>query len=142
MTGKRTQKSGCAAGRLWVTADENDQPVGFAAVELVDGRPHIQELDVHPDHGRRGLGGAAIGCKLAWMGKSTGRDDWIRTSDPHTPSMVRYQAALHPETSGGRPYRAAHSHWQAAISGVECGPQFAALQLRPACNAANRAHLP
>src|SRR5690606_7925979 len=26
-----------------------------------------------------------------------GRDDWIRTSDPLTPSQVRYQAALHPE---------------------------------------------
>jgi hypothetical protein len=27
-----------------------------------------------------------------------GRDDWIRTSDPLTPSQVRYQAALHPES--------------------------------------------
>ena len=26
-----------------------------------------------------------------------GRDDWIRTSDPHTPSMVRYQTALRPD---------------------------------------------
>jgi hypothetical protein len=26
-----------------------------------------------------------------------GRDDWIRTSDPLTPSQVRYQAAPHPE---------------------------------------------
>ncbi len=26
-----------------------------------------------------------------------GRDDWIRTSDPLTPSQVRYQAALRPE---------------------------------------------
>ncbi len=25
-----------------------------------------------------------------------GRGDWIRTSDPHTPSMVRYQTALRP----------------------------------------------
>jgi hypothetical protein len=28
---------------------------------------------------------------------SFGRDDWIRTSDPLTPSQVRYQAAPHPE---------------------------------------------
>ena len=26
-----------------------------------------------------------------------GRDERIRTSDPHTPSVVRYQAALHPD---------------------------------------------
>jgi hypothetical protein len=29
-----------------------------------------------------------------------GRDDWIRTSDPLTPSQVRYQAALHPDVGG------------------------------------------
>ena len=27
---------------------------------------------------------------------NTGRDDWIRTSDPLLPKQVRYQAALHP----------------------------------------------
>ena len=27
-----------------------------------------------------------------------GRDDWIRTSDPLTPSQVRYQAAPHPDS--------------------------------------------
>src|SRR5688572_13481673 len=32
-------------------------------------------------------------------GGEFGRDDWIRTSDPLTPSQVRYQAALHPEAS-------------------------------------------
>ena len=29
----------------------------------------------------------------------TGRDDWIRTSDPLTPSQVRYQAAPHPDAA-------------------------------------------
>ncbi len=38
---------------------------------------------------------------------STGRDDWIRTSDPHTPSVMRYQTALRPETSGGAAYKRA-----------------------------------
>jgi hypothetical protein len=32
-----------------------------------------------------------------------GRDDWIRTSDPLTPSQVRYQAALHPVSRSVRP---------------------------------------
>ena len=27
----------------------------------------------------------------------TGRDERIRTSDPHTPSVMRYQAALRPD---------------------------------------------
>ena len=30
------------------------------------------------------------------VGKN-GRGDWIRTSDPHTPSVMRYQAALRPD---------------------------------------------
>jgi hypothetical protein len=29
---------------------------------------------------------------LEWV--KNGRSDWIRTSDPHTPSVMRYQAAL------------------------------------------------
>ena len=29
--------------------------------------------------------------------QTSGRDDWIRTSDPLTPSQVRYQAAPRPE---------------------------------------------
>ncbi len=36
-------------------------------------------------------------------GETTGRDERIRTSDPHTPSVMRYQAALRPETSGAAP---------------------------------------
>ncbi len=30
-----------------------------------------------------------------------GRGDWIRTSDLHTPSVMRYQAALRPDLAGG-----------------------------------------
>jgi hypothetical protein len=35
--------------------------------------------------------------KARKYGLEIGRDDWIRTSDPLTPSQVRYQAAPHPE---------------------------------------------
>ena len=37
--------------------------------------------------------------------KKDGRGDWIRTSDLHTPSVMRYQAALRPDWLGhlGRP---------------------------------------
>ena len=31
---------------------------------------------------------------------ATGRGDWIRTSDLHTPSVMRYQAALRPDLAG------------------------------------------
>lgn len=43
-------------GRLWV-ALADDVPVGFAHVELIErDAVHLEEIDVHPDHGRRGLG--------------------------------------------------------------------------------------
>jgi GNAT superfamily N-acetyltransferase len=45
-----------AASLLWIAADARDQPVGFAFLDPLDDCLHLWELDVHPDHGRRGLG--------------------------------------------------------------------------------------
>jgi hypothetical protein len=41
-----------------------------------------------------GLGPDSLGLRVFLK---IGRDDWIRTSDPLTPSQVRYQAAPHPD---------------------------------------------
>jgi GNAT superfamily N-acetyltransferase len=55
-----------ADGRLWVALCEN-VPVGFAHVEMIEpGAPHLEELDVHPDHGRRGLGRWLVGEVCRW----------------------------------------------------------------------------
>ena len=44
------------AGHLWV-ALADDFPVAFAHVELIErDAAHLEEIDVHPEHGRRGLG--------------------------------------------------------------------------------------
>lgn len=45
-----------ATGRLWVAAERGQRPVGFVFVTLIDGAVHVEELDVLPAHGRRGLG--------------------------------------------------------------------------------------
>jgi ribosomal protein S18 acetylase RimI-like enzyme len=43
-------------GHLWV-ALLDEVAVGFAHVEVIeDGAAHLEEIDVHPAHGRRGLG--------------------------------------------------------------------------------------
>jgi GNAT superfamily N-acetyltransferase len=57
-------------GMLWVAlADET--PVGFALVKmLAEDLPHLQEMDVSPDHGRRGLGTALLQAALAWLARS------------------------------------------------------------------------
>jgi GNAT superfamily N-acetyltransferase len=59
---KRAQRE----GRLWV-ALADDVPVGFAHVEVIEpGAAHLEEIDVHPDHGRRGLGAKLIRQVCEW----------------------------------------------------------------------------
>jgi GNAT superfamily N-acetyltransferase len=55
------------AGRLWTANVKSDgRPVGFALVTIVDGSAHLYEIDVLPEHGRRGLGTALVGAVVAW----------------------------------------------------------------------------
>lgn len=55
-----------AAGQLWV-ALADDVPCGFALVEvLADGSLHLEEMDVSPAHGRRGLGTALLATVKEW----------------------------------------------------------------------------
>ena len=53
-------------GRLWVAVDTRAGVVGFALAAVVGGSAHLDELDVHPEHGRRGIGGALVGAVVAW----------------------------------------------------------------------------
>jgi GNAT superfamily N-acetyltransferase len=58
------------AGHLWVAVSEADVPVGFAIVEIVDGAAHLEEIDVHPDHARKGLGSALVRAVCDWARQS------------------------------------------------------------------------
>ena len=53
-------ETAAARGLLWVAADPDDAPVGFALAEMIDGNVHLDELDVAPEFGRRGLGAALV----------------------------------------------------------------------------------
>jgi GNAT superfamily N-acetyltransferase len=48
------------AGRAWTTVDAADRPVAYMITDLVDGNVHIEQVSVHPDHARRGLGRALL----------------------------------------------------------------------------------
>ena len=53
-------------GRLWVALG-NDLPVGFALVEILEAdSAHLEEIDVHPEHGRRGLGTWLVRHACRW----------------------------------------------------------------------------
>jgi GNAT superfamily N-acetyltransferase len=43
-----------------------EPPVGFARLEVVDGQAHLEQLAVHPDHARRGLGTALVEAAVEW----------------------------------------------------------------------------
>jgi ribosomal protein S18 acetylase RimI-like enzyme len=47
-------------GDLWVGVDERDLAVGFALVRELASGVHLEELDVDPEHGRRGVGTALV----------------------------------------------------------------------------------
>ena len=54
------------AGMLWVAIAPSGEPVGFAYGRMLGGEPHLAELDVHPDHGRRGLGAKLVRALIEW----------------------------------------------------------------------------
>ena len=71
-------REGVKTDRLWVAADENDQPVGFALANVVGDNAHLDELDVHPAHGRRSLGTLLVEAIC----------DWARASGYHTITLT------------------------------------------------------
>jgi len=53
-------------GRLWVAVDAAGAVVGFALASEVGGNAHLDEIDVDPAHGRRGIGRALVDAVVAW----------------------------------------------------------------------------
>ena len=69
-TDKRTFTDAARDGCLWV-ALTGEVPVGFALVEmLADDLPHLEELDVDPSHGRRGVGTGLVRAVCEWAAVS------------------------------------------------------------------------
>lgn len=81
------------AGRLWV-ALAGDEPVGFAHVVVHEsGVAHLEEVDVHPDHGRRGLGRRLVQTVCAWA-TSHGFDAVTLTTFRDPPWNMPFYARL------------------------------------------------
>ena len=66
------------AGRLWVARAEA-LPVGFALVVEVDRFAHLDELDVLPSHGGRGIGTALLAAVCSWATDAGYRAVTLRT---------------------------------------------------------------
>lgn len=59
-------------GLVWVATgaqqDTQQQPVGFALAKIVGSEVYLQELSVHPAHGRQGIGRRLIEQLGQWAG--------------------------------------------------------------------------
>ena len=59
-----------AAGLLFVAVDDSNAPVGFALLEEIDEWLHLDELDVEPEYGRKGIGAALLAQVCTWAAKA------------------------------------------------------------------------
>jgi GNAT superfamily N-acetyltransferase len=64
-------EEGLRKNRLWVATAPDDALVGFALASVVGSNGHLEELDVLPDHGRRGVGSALVEAFLGWARDSS-----------------------------------------------------------------------
>jgi GNAT superfamily N-acetyltransferase len=55
-----------ALGQVWVACRADDVPVGMVIASVREGAAYIEELDVVPAHGRRGLGSHLIARVCDW----------------------------------------------------------------------------
>jgi GNAT superfamily N-acetyltransferase len=58
------------AGQVWVAVDRDDIVIGFAITREVDRTLYLQEIDIAPEHGQRGIGKALIETVQTWGSRS------------------------------------------------------------------------
>jgi GNAT superfamily N-acetyltransferase len=53
-------------GQVWVACLEDDLPVGMVIASVREGAVYVEEMDVLPEHGRRGLGARLLEHVCGW----------------------------------------------------------------------------
>src|SRR5262249_55860565 len=54
------------ADRIWVADGSDGRPLGFAVANVLDGLAHLEELDVVPEAGGRGIGTTLVTTACDW----------------------------------------------------------------------------
>lgn len=52
--------------RLWAALQYDTKVVGFALARVVGDYAHLEEMDVHPEHGRQGIGSELLDAVIGW----------------------------------------------------------------------------
>jgi len=68
-----------AARAVFIATDDDDEPIGFAMVELVDDHAHLEEVCVVPEHGGQGVGTQLLDAVAGWA-KGQGHDEVTLTT--------------------------------------------------------------
>lgn len=66
VTDPDTLQTACRQCRLWVAVAGEARVVGFAMADIVDGAAHLDEINVLPEFGRRGIGTSLVAAVHAW----------------------------------------------------------------------------
>ena len=69
------------AGMVWVVADASDRAVGFAAASEMGNTIYLEQISVHPAHGRRGIGRLMIKTLC----------DWARANDYQAVTLLTFR---------------------------------------------------
>ena len=81
------------SGRAFVSVDANDRPVGYLVLDVVDRAAHVEQVSVHPDYARQGIGRALIERAAAWA-RSHGLDALTLTTYVEVPWNGPYYERL------------------------------------------------
>ena len=97
VTDANTLREAQREGQIWVATDLQETPVGFAMAAVVDGNPHLDEMDVLPAHGRNGIGTRLVQTVIGWAA-SHGHDLLTLVTFRHLPWNAAFYARLGFET--------------------------------------------
>lgn len=86
-------ESHLAQGRLWVWGERHRPPAAYCLVDVVDGTAHIEQISVHPNHARRGIGAALIDHLDEWA-RDRGLPEVTLTTFRDVPWNAPYYARL------------------------------------------------
>ncbi len=59
------------SGRAFVSVDTQERPVGYLLLDIVDAAAHVEQVSVHPNHARRGIGRGLIEQAVTWARTET-----------------------------------------------------------------------
>ena len=76
-------------GMAWVAVNPADQPVAYLIAEPVDGSVHVEQVSVHPDHARRGIGRSLLE-RAASQARADGGSALTLTTFEHVPWNAPY----------------------------------------------------